>query len=198
MAHRLFVRDTPKVAKQMGRLAFRQTPKGLYQLDAFIMQHLDIQEECPQGYRPVAVHILPYTMVEDEHVYYAFNSLGAPTLYVSFQITPEDFVAASETDPYMSLPRSIVGKIVRTLDAPHIDIALDMERFGFPAVVNGEFIWAMEVQGDDNHTVDELVGQLGTVVGRITKEQVLNKDIEVNALSLAAIEYKAPKSDLTI
>lgn len=198
MTHKLFVRNSPKVTKQMGRLAFRTNPKGLYQLDAFIMQHMDIQETCPDGYRPVAVHILPYTMVEDEHVYYAFNSLGAPTLYVSFQITPEDFVAASETDPYMSLNRTIVGKIVRTLDAPHIDIALDMERFMFPSVVNGEFIWAMEVKGDDNHTVDELVAQLGTVIGRITKAQVLNKDIEVNALSLAALEYKAPASDLTV
>lgn len=198
MSHKLYVRDTEKVAKQMGRLAFRTNPKGLYQLDAFIIQHLDIQEECPEGYRPVAVHIMPYTVEEEEIIYYAFNSLGAPTLYVSFQITPDDFVAASDTDPYMSLPRSIVGKIVRTLDAPQIDIALDMERFGFPAVVNGEFIWAMEVQGDDNHTVDELVGQLGTVLGRITKAQVLNKDIEVNTLSAAAVEYKAPKSDLTV
>lgn len=198
MSHKLFVRNTDKVTKQMGRLAFRQTPQGLYMLDAWLMEHLDIKDECPEGYRPVAVHILPYTMIDGEMVYYAFNSLGAPTLYVSFQITPQDFVAASETDPYMSLCRSIVGKIVRTLDAPHIDIALDMSRFLFPAVINGEFIWAMEVQGDDNHTVDELVAQLGTVLGRITKEQVLNKDIEVNTLSAAAIQYKAPVSDIKI
>ncbi|MNW61909.1 hypothetical protein D3C74_400010 [compost metagenome] len=98
----------------------------------------------------------------------------------------------------MSVPRSVIGKIVRTLDAPHIDIELDMSRFMYPSVINGEFIWAMEVKGDDNHTVDELVAQLGTVLGRITKAQVLNKDIEVNALSLAAINYKAPVSDLTI
>lgn len=198
MSQKLFVNKSDKVAKQIGRLAFRHDKDGLYQLDNYIMKYLDIQEECPEGYRPVAVHILPYTLVEDEIVYYAFNSLGAPTLYVSFQITPDDFVAASESDPYMSLCRSIVGKIVRTLDAPQIDIALDMSRFTFPAVIDGEFIWAMEVQGDDHHTVDELVAQLGTVLGRITKEQVLNKDIEVNALSAAAVRYKAPASDIKI
>lgn len=198
MTHKLYVRNTPKVTKQMGRLAFRQTPKGFYQLDAFILQHLDIQEECPEGYRPVAVHVLPYTMVDDEHIYYAFNSLGAPTLYVSFQITPDDFVETSKTDQMMSLPRTIIGKIVRTLDAPQIDIAIDMEHFMYPSVVDGEFIWAMEVKGDDNHTVDELVAQLGTVLGRVTKAQILNKDIEVNALSEAAIRYEAPASDLTV
>jgi len=198
MGQKLFISSAERVTKLLNNLQFKTHKDGSYKLDDRIMEHLDIQEECPEDHRPVAVHILPYTVVEGEIIYYAFNSLGAPTLYVSFQITPEDFVSTDKTAPYLSFCRTIVGKIVRTLDAPAIDLNVDMSRFLFPAVIEGEFIWAMEVKGDDHHTVDELVGQLGTVLGRITRHQVLHDDIEVNALSKAAVKYKAPADNLTI
>lgn len=198
MGHKLFISSAERVTKLLNNLQFKTHKDGSYKLDDRIMEHLDIQHECPEDHRPVAVHILPYTTIEGELVYYAFNSLGAPTLYVSFQITPEDFISTDKTAPYLSFCRTVVGKIVQTMDAPAIDLKVDMSRFLFPAVIQGEFIWAVEVQGDDHHTVDELVGQLGTVLGRITKQQVLNGDIEVNALSKAAIQYKAPADNLTI
>lgn len=194
----LFVLDSPDVSAKIDRLAFKKDDTNEYMLDLVIMDFLDIAPECPVGYRPLAVHIVPYTVVDEEIIYYAFAKEGLPSIYVSFLIKQDDFVSHNPTDPMMSLCSSIVGKIVILLDQPHIDMKLDTKDFKFPATIKGEFVWAFEVKGDNNQVVDEMVAQLGTVMGRVAKEQVINGDILVNPLSNLIVTYKAEADDIVI
>ncbi|MNZ58233.1 hypothetical protein D3C78_762360 [compost metagenome] len=200
MAQKLYIEVDQVVRDLITKYGFTQNSQGRYMLDDKFLDHCTVADDCPEGYRPVAVHIVPFTIVEGEIIHYAFNTAQAPAIYVSFLIDVDDFVNHRAGDELMSPCQSVIGKIIRTLDAPHIDLKLDVENFKFPAVIDGEFIWAMEVKGDDHHTVDELVAQLGTVLGRVTKEQVLNGDVVVNKLSKDVVEYKAPDvaPDITV
>lgn len=197
----LFVLDSDEVRKKMDNAGFKSTGDD-YAIDEFIMDYLDIDDECPEGHRPVAVHIVPYTVVDGENVYFGFAAPGAVAIYVSFPITQQDFVGKAD-NPMMSFARTILGKIIRTLDQPHIDISINKDQFYFPAMVAGEPVWAVEVKGDNHHVVDELVAQLGTVLGRITHSGAMDSLEEINELSRRIINYKAEEkvltgSDLTI
>lgn len=186
----LYVKDTPEVNALITRLGFKTDTQGLYKLDEPLFDYMEIAEEPLESYRPVAVHIVPYTLIDNKRFYYAFQAEKGATVYVSFTITPDDFVQASDTDPYMSLCRSVVGKIISVLDQEHIDLKIDMSTFLFPAVIDGEFVWAMEVKGDNNVVVDELVAQLGTVIGRVAHSELTDDTEGFNALSAAIVNYK--------
>lgn len=194
----LFILDSPDVRVIIDRLGFKKDDTDEYMLDLSITDFLDIATECPVGFRPLAVHVVPYTMVEGEIFYYAFAKEGLPSIYVSFAISQDDFVQNKPLDPMMSVCSTIVGKIIRTLDQPLIDMKLDTAKFMFPATVKGEFVWAFEVQGDNHQVVDEMVAQLGTVMGRVAKEQIKNGDVEVNSLSNSIVNYTAPADDIVI
>ena len=200
MSQKLYIENNQEVRDLITKYGFAQNAHGRYFLDEPFLDRAVVDEECPEGFRPVALHIVPYTIVEGEIIYYAFNSMGLPTIYVSFSITPDDFVNHKAGDELMSPCQSIVGKVIQTFDAPHIDLKVDIDKFKFPAVVDGEFVWAMEVQSADHHTVDELVAQLGSILGRVTKEQIINGDVEVNKLSKDVVAYKAPDvaPDITV
>ncbi|MCY1341553.1 hypothetical protein D9M69_275080 [compost metagenome] len=98
----------------------------------------------------------------------------------------------------MSLCSTVTGKIIRTLDQPLIDMSLDTKNFMFPAVIDGEFVWAMEVTGDSHQVIDEMVANLGSVLGRVGKDQIINGDVEVNRLSSTIAAYKDPGADIVI
>ncbi|MNI44221.1 hypothetical protein D3C76_112740 [compost metagenome] len=188
--------DTSQEARDLiDATAFSTYASGNYRLDHPIMEHLNCLAEEEEGWRPVAVHVMPFTVVDGKNVYYAFNSVQDPTLYVSFPIYQDDFVAP-EGEQMMSFCRTIIGKIVRTFDAPHIDLKLDMTKFLFPTTVKGEFVWAMEIRGENHQVVDELVGQLGSVLGRVALDDILSGTVQVNSLSFDAVTYKDPKQPL--
>lgn len=190
----LFVQKAKAVDKLMAKHAFTYTKDGSrYALDDIVMPYLHCAEDTPEGYRPVAIHIVPYTVVDGEIVYYAFNAQGKPTIYMSFLIRQDDFTAYQKDEAAMSFCQTLVGKIVRTFDQPNVDMKLDTDKFKFPAVIDGEFVWSVEVTGDDHHSVDEMVKQLGNVIGRVTNGQIDNGDIPVNDLSLKVVKYVAKK-----
>lgn len=191
----LFVKDTPVVTELINKINFEVSRDDSYRLDGEIMEHLDCDEQCPEGFRPVAVHILPFTKVDGKPVYYAFHGAQQPTLYVSFQITQEDFVAPPGGRT-MSLCRTIVGKIIRLFDQPHIGITINKDHFVFPSVINGEFVWAVEVQGDNHQVVDQMVAQLGTIIGRLKEDS----ETPLNGLSQRILAYlgEPAKNDLAV
>lgn len=195
MNRQLFVHDTDEVRSKMDRAGFQMSGED-YVIDGFIMDHLDVADECPEGHRPVAVHIVPYTVVDGENVYFGFQAPEGTAIYVSWPIKQEDFVG-KRNNPMMSYARTIVGKIVRMLDQPHIHISLKTDQFYFPAMVAGEPVWAVNVQGDNHHVVDELVGQLGTVLGRITHAGAMESLDEINEMSKRIINYKAEEKVIT-
>lgn len=190
----LLIQKAKAVDDLLVKHAFTYTPDGeRYALDDIVMPYLHCAEDVPEGYRQVAVHIVPYTVQDDEIIYYAFNSVGKPTIYMSFLIRQEDFTAYKKGEVNMSFCQTLVGKIVRTFDQPKIDMKLDTSTFKFPAVIDGEFIWSVEVTGDDHHAVDEMVKQLGNVIGRVTNGQIAGDDIPVNELSVKIAKYVASK-----
>lgn len=188
----LLIQKAKAVDDLLVKHAFTYTPDGeRYALDDIVMPYLHCAEDVPKGYRQVAIHIVPYTVQDDEIIYYAFNSVGKPTIYMSFLIRQEDFTAYKKGEVNMSFCQTLVGKIVRTFDQPKIDMKLDTSTFKFPAVIDGEFIWSVEVTGDDHHAVDEMVKQLGNVIGRVTNGQIAGDDIPVNELSVKVAKYVA-------
>ncbi len=194
----LYILDSPDVKKLLERHAFTKDDSDEYHLDSTVMDYLDVGEECPIGYRPVAVHVIPFTRIGDDIFYYAFAKDGLPSIYVSFQIWQDDFLTHKTDDPVMSFCSTVVGKIIRTLDNPLIDMSIDKENFMFPAVIDGEFCWAMEVKGDNHQVIDEMVEGLGTTTGRVSKEQIVNGDVEVNRLSNSIVGYKTDSDDIVI
>lgn len=198
MAQKLYMLNDQKVRDMITKYGFMQNSAGRYLLDDNFLDFCTVDDDCPEGYRPVAIHIVPYTLHEGEIIYYAFNSMGLPTIYVSFLLDVDDFCNHRPGDEVMSPCQSIVGKIIRTLDIPHIGLSLDVNEFKFPAVIDGEFIWVMEVKGDDHHTVDEMVAQLGSVLGRATSNQIVGDEVIVNHLSKAIVTYKTPAPDIEV
>jgi len=186
----LYINNTPEANALVEQLNFQHGHDGTYLLDSAVIDHLDVAQDAEEGHRPVAVHILPYTRINDEVYYYAFNTAGRPAIYVSFPLTSDDFVTSANQNDYFSLCRTVIGKIVTVFDQPHLDLKLDMRTFMFPSVVNGEFVWSVEVKGDDNVSVDALVAQMGTVIGRIAHRELIEDCEGFNALSAAIIGYK--------
>lgn len=190
----LYIADTQEVRDGLTRFRFNWGAERQYMVDDWVMDFLDVASECPDGFRPVAVHIVPYTVVDGEIVYYAFSHPETTTLYVSLPIENTDFVGRVD-NPMMSFARTVVGKIIRTMDQPNINMNIDPKEFHFPAVIDGEYVWAVEVKGDNNFVVDEMVKQLGTVLGRITHSQVLADTDVVNTLSQKIVTYKRDNPD---
>lgn len=195
----LQVLATPEVAALIDRIGFAHTENGLYTLDSTVLEYLNVSDEEIPEHRPVSIHIVPYTVVEEEIIFYAFESPKEPTIYVSFPIVQKDFIAnPASGEETMSLCKTVIGKILRTLTQPEVDIKFDFSTFKFPTVMSGEFVWAFELRGDNDHTVDEMVGRLGTIIGRVTKGQVVDGDIPTNPFSIAIADYKEPENNLTV
>lgn len=202
---KLFVLDDAKMAQLLDSVGFSQNSDETYILDRILTEEIDtngeqldcftVDDEQPPHYRPVAIHIVPYTVVEGERYYFIFDAKGAPTVYVSFQITPDDFIAP-EGEQMMSLAKTMIGKVINIFDQPHIDLNLNLDKFTFPAIITGEFVWTLELQGDNNFVVDELAKQLGTVHGRISHSDLLKDTASLNALSTAIVTYK--KDDIDV
>ncbi len=202
---KLYVLNVKKMADLLDSVAFTENTSGRYALDNLLMdelkdngQELDcftVSDEQPPLYRPLAVHVVPYTVIEGVRNYFVFEAnQGAPTVYVSYVITPDDFIA-NDGEQMMSLAKTIIGKIISVFNQPHIGIELDTKNFQFPAVLQGEFVWAVEVKGENNFVVDELVKQLGTTYGRVTQATASEEAKEFNSLSKAIIEYKKEPVD---
>lgn len=195
----LQILNSPEVNSIIDRIGFAHTKDGIYTLDATILEYLNIEVDLIPEHRPVSLHIVPYTIVEEEIIFYAFESPKEPTVYVSFPIVHKDFVAnPASGEEVMSLCKTMIAKVIRTLSQPEIDIKFDFSTFQFPAVLKGEFVWAFELRGDSDHAVDEMVGRLGAVLGRVTVGQATDGDIPLDAFSIEIASYKAPKSDLTV
>lgn len=201
----LYVLDNPKMAQRLDTTGFSLNPDESYKLDRLLVDELEINgepldcftvdDEQPEHYRPVAIHVVPYTVVDGERYYFLFDAPSAPTVYVSFKITPDDFIAP-EGEQMMSLGKTLIGKVIKIFDQPHIDLKLSLDKFTFPAVLHGEFVWTLELQGDNNFVVDELAKQLGTVHGRIAHADALKDASALNTLSTAIVTYK--KDDIDV
>lgn len=200
MNPKLIIEATTSVRMEMDLKAFKTDESGAYIMDDWVMCFMDLVEgEIPEGFRPVAVHVVPYTVVDGNFVYYVFQTQSTPEVFVSFPIQQDDFVGKNTADQTMSLCRTIVGKVVQVFDQPHLEITLDTDNFKFPAVINGEFVWTIEIKGDNNQSVDDLVAQLGTVIGRTTLDDIENETSLVGSFSKKVITpFKEKSNDITV
>lgn len=121
----LFIENAQEVRDGMTMRRFNWDAKGAYHMDDWIMDHLDIAAECPDGFRPTTIHIVPYTVVDGQIVYCAFSGAQLTTVYSSLLIEPADFVARDEQkDRIMSFCKTVIGKIIRVLDQHHINLSV--------------------------------------------------------------------------
>jgi len=191
MSTTLYVKNDAETTALMDRLAFTQDANNRYLVDEVILDRLDLAGERPDGYRPVAIHVVPYTKVDGQINYFVFDAQGQTVVYISFPIEKTDFIAHKHEDEVFSICQTLVGKIIRTFDQPHIDMTLDISRFMFPSVVNGEFVWAVEIAGDNVVVVDELVGHFGTVAWRIAQADMKTHPEWFNPLCNAIAQHEA-------
>lgn len=204
MENVLIIKDNDETRKKVTDLAFKEDPiTGGYEIDNAIFDYLELvkPEDIQKGYRIAAIHLVPYTKVGEEIVYFAFASpSGAPTVYVSFPISDSDFVAKDTTEEELtfSFARTMIGKVVRVLDQPHIGMHFSTKEFKFPAVIDGEFFFAFEVQGENNIVVDELASNLGQVVGRVTQFQIASDEVDVNDYSKKVVNYRAAEGSAEV
>ncbi|MNP89109.1 hypothetical protein D3C85_15090 [compost metagenome] len=186
----IFVVNTDEVRDGISQRGFNWNVSNIYHLDDWILDYLDIAEECPEGYRPLAIHIVPYSVIDGKVVYWAFATQSAPAVYISFRITQDDFIARDgENDRTVSIIKTIIGKIISTFNQPHLDMIMSPASFQFPAVINGEFVWAVEMKGDNNVDVDNLANQLGTVLGRVSQDDITSGVVEMDWLSSKVATY---------
>lgn len=200
MNPKLVIEAATLVRMGMGLKAFKTDESGAYIMDDWAMERMDLVEgEIPEGFRPVAVHVVPYTVVDGKLVYYVFQTQSTPEVFVSFPIHQDDFVGKNADDQTMSLCRTIIGKVVQVFDQPHLEMTLDTDNFKFPAIINGEFVWTIEIKGEDNQSVDDLVAQFGTVIGRTTLDDIDNEVSLVGPFSKKVITpLKEKSNDITV
>lgn len=190
---KMVIADTQAVRDGMTQRAFNWSANGGFEIDDWIFDHLNLEETVSEGNRLFAIHIIPHQVIEGEIVYCAFHvEGGAPTIYVSLTVAQDDFILqdASVAENKFSFARTVFGKIIRTLDQPHIGLSLPAEEFLFPAIIDGEVLYSFEVRGDNNHDVDEILKNLGNLVGRVTKDQILDDQVDVNDLSKKIAAYR--------
>jgi hypothetical protein len=191
MSNKLFIENNQAVRDGMTLRRFNWDASGAYHMDEWIMDHLDIAEECPEGYRPATIHIVPYTIANGQIVYWAFSGAQLATVYSSLLIEPVDFVARDEQkDRTMSFCKTVIGKILRVLDQHHISLRVKTNQFHFPAVIDGEVVWAVEIKASTAEDEKNLIQQLGTPIGQMRAFEFDNPIVQFDSLSIKIVNYK--------
>lgn len=194
MSAMLFIRKSDEIDGRLTAAQFQRNENGSYKVDAVEFEDLDVDTECPEGFRPVAVHIVPIRTIEGRKFYSIFKAKDAPpTLYVSLPIGPEDFLCESAENPTMSLAVTVVGKLaamIKTVQSK-FDITLSVGSFSYPKIINGEFIWPLVLEGDDYHVIDQWLETLGEVIGHAPAIELRDDPEGLNELSIAVLAHEA-------
>lgn len=191
MSHKLYILNDQKVRDMITKYGFMQNSAGRYLLDDTFLDFCTVDDDCPEGFRPATIHIVPYTVVNGQIVYWAFSGTQLATVYSSFLIEPADFVARDEQkDRTMSFCKTVIGKILRVLDQHHISLRVKTNQFHFPAVIDGEVVWAVEIKASTAEDEKNLIQQLGTPIGQMRAFEFDNPIVQFDSLSIKIVNYK--------